>query len=545
MLPTVADVLALDAVRRGAPRVVAGADRLDARVRWVHVSELADIASLLSGGELVLTTGIALPDDPRQLRRYVAELESVGVSGIVLELGRKYAERTPGALVEAAEDHGVPLIALQRETPFVRITESVHARIIDTQLEELRAAETVHEVFTELSVEGAGPADVVRQVARMTGRPAVLENLAHQVLACEPAGAAPEDILDGWETRSRAVSPSGRTGYDETAQWLVTSVGARGQDWGRLILIGAGPPSPRHVVLAERAATTLALTRLVERQRESLERQTHRTILTSIVHHVYADPAEAALRARAVGVHLTGRRLLAAVLRPHPTGGSQWRVDGGLAAPARLTELTEEVALVCREAALPALVGALDEARVGILFALPTRAHAEHTLARLADRLRNAVNEEFVMAAGSVVDSVRDARRSFLEAGQVADVAMLQPGSRPFYRLPDMRLRGLLHLLRGDARLQTFVERELGPLLAYDVEHGTDLAGILATYLATGCNKAVAAKRAHLSRPALYERLRRIARNLDVDLDGVESCLSLHVALLALESLREDGTGRP
>ena len=74
MLPTVAEVLALDPLRRGAPRVVAAADGLDAPVRWVHVIELAEAAHLLRGGELVLATGIALPDDPSGLTRYVADL---------------------------------------------------------------------------------------------------------------------------------------------------------------------------------------------------------------------------------------------------------------------------------------------------------------------------------------------------------------------------------------------------------------------------------------------------------------------------------------
>ena len=41
--PTVAEVLALDAVRQGNPRVVAGAAGLDRRVRWVHVTELTDV----------------------------------------------------------------------------------------------------------------------------------------------------------------------------------------------------------------------------------------------------------------------------------------------------------------------------------------------------------------------------------------------------------------------------------------------------------------------------------------------------------------------
>ena len=39
MLPTVAEVLALDVMRRGEPRVVAGTDRLGTLVRWVHAIE--------------------------------------------------------------------------------------------------------------------------------------------------------------------------------------------------------------------------------------------------------------------------------------------------------------------------------------------------------------------------------------------------------------------------------------------------------------------------------------------------------------------------
>jgi PucR family transcriptional regulator, purine catabolism regulatory protein len=89
MQPTVATILALDAVQAGRPRVVAGAGRLDGRldgpVRWVHAIEMADAARLLRGGELVLTTGIALPDDPPSLDAYVGGLAGVGVSAVAVE----------------------------------------------------------------------------------------------------------------------------------------------------------------------------------------------------------------------------------------------------------------------------------------------------------------------------------------------------------------------------------------------------------------------------------------------------------------------------
>ncbi|MFF4617571.1 PucR family transcriptional regulator [Nonomuraea jabiensis] len=537
MLPTIADVLALETVRRGSPRVVAGADRLDTRVRWVHVGEIADLAHLLRGGELVLTTGVALPEDPEKLADYIGDLASVGASGLIVELGRRFVKELPPTVVKRAEEHGLPLIVLARETPFVQITESVHARIIDIQLEELRASEQLHEVFTELSVEGASPAEVLAQVARLSNRPVLLENLAHQVLACESAGRDAGALLAGWETRSRGVAPAERTAYDPASGWVITTVGARGQDWGRLILICDSAPTPRDMVLAERAATTLALGRLLERHQESLERQAHGTIITGILTHAYADPDEAAARARAVGVPLTGRKLISVVIRP--TEPADQALDG----QAQLGELAEATAAACRDARLPALVGALDQERVGVLLPLPPRTQAEPALTALAERLRvlwRPGGLAFVLAAGSVVESIRDVRRSFLEAEQVADVAVRQPDGRAFYRLPDLRLRGLLHLLRDDARLQTFAERELGPLLAHDAQRGGDLTRILRIYLDAGRNKAVAAQKAHLSRPAFYDRLRRLERVLDTDLDDVESCMSLHVALLALESFRRE-----
>lgn len=533
MLPTVDDVLQLDAVRRGQPHVVAGADRTGNRVRWVHVAEVTDIAHLLHGGELVLTTGIALPDEPERLRAYIADLAEVGVSGLMIELGRRYASVLPSALTTAAEDHGLPVIVLAHEPAFVDITESVHARIVQDQFAELRASERLHEIFTQLSVEGASTDEVVRQVAALGGHPVVLENLAHQVLAADAGGADPAELLSAWETRSRAVRPGRRTGYDPTSGWLVTMVGARGEDWGRLIIVLGAPPSPRDTVLVERAATTLALGRLLDRHAESVERQAHGTIIARILAHAYSDPQEAAARARALGVPLSGRRLLGVVLRH--------RGPGTAPPVGELSALAETAAAACKDARLAALVGVLDEggphARVGVLASLPARADAETALTEVATRIRSQSGGT-VMAAGSVVETIQDVRRSFLEAEQVADVAARGSGARLFYRLPDLRLRGLLHLLRDDARVQTFVERELGPLLEYDARRGSDLTRILELYLESGRNKAVAAQQAHLSRPAFYERLRRIERVLDADLDDVESCVSFHVALLALSSVR-------
>jgi purine catabolism regulator len=544
VLPTLAEVLALDAMRRGQPRVVAGAHRLDTPVRWVHAIEFADAARLLRGGELVLTTGIALPGEGALLDAYVADLASVGVAALAVELGRRYTGGLPPGFVAAAEAHGLPLVVFGREVPFVEITEAVHARIIDDQLDQLRASARLHEVFTDLAVAGAGPGEILRQAALLAGRPVILADLSHHVLACEPAGADPAALLDGFESRSRGVVLAERTGYDEPSGWLVTVAGARGEDWGRVILVCGGPPAPGDLVLVERTATALALARLLTRQHESLERQAHTSLIGAIVAGAYADADEAAARARALGVQVTGRQLLTMVVSLRERGR-------GLPAHARVAEVADALADACRRAQVPALVGSLGEAGVGALLSAGRGADPDAVLIAVCAAARQRLpGGDAVIGAGSAAGSLAEARRSLLEAQQVAAAAAAAPSAgrgRPYYRLADLRLRGLLHLLGDDARLATFVERELGALIAHDQAHGTALTRVLGAYLAEGGNKAAAAGRAHLARPTFYERLRLIERILGVSLDSAESRTSLHVALLAFLSVSawRAGPGAP
>ena len=61
---TVAQVIDLPVLQAGRPEVLS-ARRWDEQIRWVHVSDVADLSALLQGGELVFTTGAALRKSPK------------------------------------------------------------------------------------------------------------------------------------------------------------------------------------------------------------------------------------------------------------------------------------------------------------------------------------------------------------------------------------------------------------------------------------------------------------------------------------------------
>lgn len=513
-----ANVLALPVLAGGLPEVVAGEPGLDRPVRWVHITELTDPASFLKGGELVLTTGVPLPNDASQVRRYVDELADIGAAALVLELVRRF-HRAPDALIRACRARDLPLITLSRDVNFLEVTQVVHALILGNQTEVLRRTQQIHDTFTALTLRGAGPEDVVRTAAEMSHRTVVLENLAHQAVICEPVGGSAEEALSHWERRSRATTVEVGTTVHEPDGWLATPVEFQGERWGRVVMLptpGAAGFSAEDITVLERAAMTLTIARLIHST--SWERRAHRHVLRDLVEQRHRSPAEARARATALGLPATDATFLAVLIDTHQNA-------------------TEVENLIAPALEQTGLVGALEERRVGALLSLRRGQPWQSTVEQLS-RTAREVDPDAVVSVGCEVTDLSHAARSFREAGRVAEAVLPGSSEQLYHQLSDIGLRHLLHTLRNDVRVQDYVERQVGRLIEHDARHGTELLPTLRCYLDAAGNKTIAARRNGLSRQTLYERLRMLERLLDRDLEVGEQRTELHVALLALDVLR-------
>jgi len=536
-----------------------GAAGLDAPVRWVHVSELLDISSLLSGGELVLTTGLELEKEPEATASFIRSLEESAAAGLIVELVGERS-RSLAALQAAAKSCTLPVIVVQRRVRFVEVTEVVHRMIVAEQLERVERARDVHEAFTVLSLESAGTERVVEQAAGMIGAPVVLEDLSHLVLAYSAQGLAATELLHDWERRSRTTPSPARTVRTGPENWLQVPVGIREHLWGRLVLPAASDDEETAAMVLERAAQTLAINRLAERDRRELSQQAQAGLLNALRQPWGLSEAEALARAGALGL----KRSPLYVPIVFRTGASSQTVPQAAAA-AEATQsrdplagqqeeraLLEQLARVVKSTAGSALTASIQSGSVGMILALPAKQLEDATLQRLADALAlqagdggtRAASDGGVRLAGPAAPgwtigvgrprgSLLEAAAGIDEAAHVAETAATLRGTRkPFYRATDVRLRGLLALLRNDPRVQQFVESELAGVLHAEAQGRGGHLELLGQYLDSGGNKAALARSGYLSRPTLYARLARLEELLAVDLDDAESRTSLHVALL-------------
>ncbi|MET9655264.1 PucR family transcriptional regulator [Streptomyces sp. NPDC006460] len=536
---TVQRALELPGLRSGLPEVVVGADRLHRRVRWVHAGEVPNIASLLKGGELLLTTGLGLGTRPAEQRAFVRRLADRGIAALVVELGPRFS-RLPSAIVEAARSANLPLVQLHREVPFVTVTEEIHTEIVNGHYALLRQAEEVHRQCTEALLGGGGVPQVLRILADFTANPVFLETPDGQLLYAAGAESAPADPLQVWDglRGQRAARESG-----PPAGAVLVDVPGGGPGTGsvraRLVLLAVSAPlSPVHRMAAERAAGILAVVLMQARQEEELAARGRGDFLTDLAEG-RITPEDAPAQARVLGFKPGDGPLLPVVMRL----ASELSPSGNWALLARA--VLEELSSV----GVPVLLGVRPvEGRVPLLLGLRSESERAAVADRVAAALRAGVERAGLGApagggpgrAGAqppvvvvgVAGGWAAASASLWHAGETATAAQGLT-DRPWYDARRLDIDLLLWRLRDHPDLAAFVDRAIGPLRDHDRTSRPPLLPTLETYLAHAGRKAETARELHLNRQTLYNRLARISELLGTDLDDPQTVLALSLALRA------------
>ncbi|WP_328421521.1 PucR family transcriptional regulator [Streptomyces sp. NBC_00443] len=503
---SVRQVLTLERVLAGEPEVVAGAGGLYRPVRWVHVAEAPDVGVMLSGGEMVLTTGVLLAGDEDKQAEYIRSLHRAEAAAVVLGLGRAFPA-PPEVMRRAAERCGLPMVVLHRPFPFAELTEEVQSRLVRRKFAAVSLSEAVRTALTGLITAGAPLQRLLDEVASHSACPVVVTNLAHRVLATAGERSAVDDVLRDWERIAR------QAGGSEGDGWIRAELGGRGERWGEIMLCGHRGDTATGRLLAERAAEALVLHRMLGgNSAHSWEEQSAQSLLTDLVSGVV--PARQLLpRARAAGLPVNRRTFVPLVVR-----------DGEAAQLER----------VLRMLGLSGIAAELAEGATAVLLSLARDQDAAVLAANFATRVRSESGaEQIVVAAADARTAWDDVPAGLREAQNVADAVADSSAVLDLpvvVRLKDVHLRGLIRLLRDDPQVQSFAERELDGLLCVADD---DMLAVLRTYLATGRNKSRTAQLHHVSRPALYRRLEAIQTRLGVDLDDFEQAASVHIALLA------------
>ncbi|MDA0566733.1 PucR family transcriptional regulator ligand-binding domain-containing protein [Streptomonospora sp. S1-112] len=526
-------------------RLLGGGEPADRAVSGVATTDLLHPERYLSGGELVLT-GMMWRRRPEDSAEFVRALAGAGAAcvGAGTALGE-----VPPDLVAACAEHGLPLVEVPAETSFAAVTEEVR-RALDAERDD--GAARTRERHRRLLAELAGGADlpgvfaaaaaqarlacwVVSTTGRLlaSGGPALGERERLRVAAQTPVrpGTRTLDLAaaEGAPARRLTVLPVRTREWHPLAGWLLVCEGDPAR-WpadvresvDHLAAIAAlarnrveqrAADAARHLeglprlLAAQRFEEVAALLRVAGPPDEKERARTPHAVVEAALLPAPAEPDLA-------------RRVLAELLAAWP-GAAVTGADPAFA-----------VVPVAEDAPRADTGGAGEPGHPG---AAPApggpdrlRRHLAEGAAALESRL---LDHRLAAGVSAAVTGVADLRGAAAEARHARRLAEMRPGRAVVATGAELDSHELLLSAVPEEVRAAYRDRLLGPLLAYDRAHRSDLLATLERFLRYSGSWQRCASAMHIHVNTLRYRIGRIEELTGRDLSSLEHRVDLFLAL--------------
>lgn len=501
--------------------LAAGAKAAASPVRWVHISELADPTPWLSGGELMLTTGIPL-DSPEKQREFVRLLADSNLAGLGVGTGFSHDE-LPEALVEEAEKRDFPVFEVPYSTPFIAITEKAFARLVNEQYEVLQRGIAVQRRLERLVLEERGLEEIAGTIASAVGGTvAILDNRGERLagrgfrrqLSAEAIAAIRKEALghsgDGHPFVPSHPSVAGRA----LAHPVISPGGGPPQAWVVIVRDSGGLGDFERLIL-QQAVAVVAL----ELMRRRVARETERRLA--------GDVLAGALGGRMEATELRRR------LEPFGIGDEAAVLVFDLEHPVAAAAALERALAAddCPAVVAPHSVGGRE-----LLCAVIDAADRDPL--DVAAEARRALRSEggSVRAAASRPAVPESLRHSFHEARCALEATAFDNGNAPeVASWRDLGAFTLLLSIQDDEALNLYCDSVLGPIEDGDEDYGGELLRSLEAFIEQNGQWERAAREVYCHRHTLRYRMRKVEELTGRDLSRAHDRIEFWLALRARE----------
>ncbi|OIJ93922.1 diguanylate phosphodiesterase [Streptomyces sp. MUSC 14] len=368
----------------------------------------------------------------------------------------------------------------------------------------IERASDVHDRLAELVLRGGGVHDVAAAVSE------VLDG----TVEFTDTGAAPAEALE----TARAAGHAARHGRD----WIAP-VAAGGEVLGALVLRGHPGLDPVDQRTLERAAMVTSLLLLARRSAAEAEQRVRGELLDDLLDARDRDPR--LLRERAARLHadLDATHVVLAARLDGPAADA----DEEAAARRRLWAAASHLA-----ATRQGLAAARDGGTV-LLLPLGAGDSATEVARRTARHLGRTVRQPVTVGASAPVTGLaaqpETVAGAYAEGRRCLDALRLLGRAGDGAAAEDFGFLGLL--LAGERDVPGFVERTVGPIVAYDERRGTELLRTVDAFFSCGMSPARTKDTLHVHVNTVAQRLERVGRLLGADWQTPARALEIQLAL--------------
>ncbi len=446
---TVQNLIAIDPLKL---QVAAGTAGLGRTITWAHTVDLPDPWRWVSPGDLVMTTGVGLPQTPTEQVEWLEQLVQSNPGALVIA-PRQGAPELTQALLDAADRLLFPILRASFQLEFVKLSHQVIESVLQAQRERFNASERLFQTYAE----------ALRKQPEMAGRLSILADALGMSLTIE-------DAVSGLKIVEARNTSSGPGDHIERI-----SIGGRAR--ANLVIASSARRTFDDSILVRSLAGLLG----VELERLMIQRDLQREEGASLLRSLNDSTTEFAFALPMLERHgLTGT-LVSLVIRPGPDG--PWTIDDIHHCPALY-------------AATPLLF--IED---GLLMALSRNQPS------IFEALRSNLGSGTVIGVSGPISSATGLHESFRQS-RLALTQARETG-REILTYGEAET-GLIMAPKTMPEARALVGRYLGPLIEHDRSQGAALLTTLITFLQNDGNWKATAFELDVHRQTLVYRLKLV-----------------------------------
>lgn len=156
-------------------------------ITCVNIMDNPDTIRWFKGGELVLSTGYLMKEDPTLRKTLIRELHGKGCAGLGIKL-KRYFDVLPDEMIKQADELNFPIIQIPYERTMAEISKLVYNNIFQTEMSEQEKITQMYRDLNSMVMKEHAISDTLKTIINWVKYPVILTNSRLELIEYEIPG---------------------------------------------------------------------------------------------------------------------------------------------------------------------------------------------------------------------------------------------------------------------------------------------------------------------------------------------------------------------
>lgn len=548
-------LLTLETLR--GSKILAGAAGITKRITKVNVMEVPDIIEWVSEGEFLITTAYSIKDNIKVLLELIPELNTKGVSGLGIKVGR-YVSELPKDVIDLADELGFPIIEVPFSVSHTDVISGILTEVINDQMNMLIKINGFNREVMNIMAKGGSLKEIAGKLYENIGDSlAIFENMSD---SCEIiCNEDDRDIINNIIFEHIDLGYTEESNYDNEGNYKRYKDEIRGRIIDRIVIpiviesveygyifIWLDKKELTHLdnMLIESYSHIIALDFVKKLSLYNMESNYKLEFFDDLLSDNESRQKRAIEREKIFDFYKTLKYTVIVVLLKdiYPLSKSVSKKGSSLHGSINdLLFITSRIAKVYKEKIL--YVDKSD--RILILYGSEKNEDPK-TIKRevidfcqkiLEESLKRFDKNKLVIGIGRTYDRAQELYKSYGQAKLIVE-NLCKTNIKNIIHYDDLGLYRILAFEGLQGELIEFCSDTIKPLIEYDKVNNSELIKTLKIYFECDGNMKKISKKMYMHYNTIIYRVQQIKDITGLDLENGDSRLNLEIALKAMDLIK-------